>query len=147
MLTLTLRHRFLTQTHFLNIVSEGQIGCLWQGPVILMIGAHHRMRNWALLIFLFTTASRTALGPTQPPIQWVPGALSLGIERAGREADHSPPSSADVKNAWSYTYTSPIRLHGVVLSQKHRNNFTFTFLHFNRIGVDLTVYADGICKV
>jgi hypothetical protein len=29
-------------------------------------------------IFLFTTASRTALGPTQPPIQWLPGALSLG---------------------------------------------------------------------
>jgi hypothetical protein len=24
-----------------------------------------------LEIFLFTTASRTALGPTQPPIQWV----------------------------------------------------------------------------
>jgi hypothetical protein len=29
-------------------------------------------------IFLFTTASRTALGPTQPPIQWVPGTLSRG---------------------------------------------------------------------
>jgi hypothetical protein len=26
-------------------------------------------------IFLFTTASRSALEPTQPPIQWVPGAL------------------------------------------------------------------------
>jgi hypothetical protein len=26
-------------------------------------------------ISLFTTASRTALGPTQPPIQWVPGVL------------------------------------------------------------------------
>jgi hypothetical protein len=38
-----------------------------------------------------------ALGPTQPPIQWVPGALSLGIKRPGREADHSPPSSAKVK--------------------------------------------------
>jgi hypothetical protein len=31
-----------------------------------------------LEIFLFTTASRTALGTTQPPIQWVPGALSMG---------------------------------------------------------------------
>jgi hypothetical protein len=38
-----------------------------------------------------------ALGPTQPPIQWVPRALSLGVKRPGREADHSPPSSGDVK--------------------------------------------------
>jgi hypothetical protein len=30
-------------------------------------------------------------------IQWVPGALSLGVKRPGREADHSPPSSAEVK--------------------------------------------------
>jgi len=29
------------------------------------------------------------------------------------EADHSPPSSAKVKNAWSYT--SPICLYGMVL--------------------------------
>jgi hypothetical protein len=26
-----------------------------------------------------TTASRPALGPTQSPIQWVPGALYLGV--------------------------------------------------------------------
>jgi hypothetical protein len=58
-----------------------------------------------------------ALGPTQPPIQWVPGALSLGVKRPGREADHSPPSSAEVKNAWSYTSTPPICLRGVVLSK------------------------------
>jgi hypothetical protein len=57
-------------------------------------------------ISLFTTASRTALGPTQPPIQWVTGALSLGVKRPGREADQSPPSSAAVKNAWSYTSTN-----------------------------------------
>jgi hypothetical protein len=33
----------------------------------------------------------------QPPIQWVPGDLSLGVKRPGREADHSPPSSAEVE--------------------------------------------------
>jgi hypothetical protein len=48
-------------------------------------------------IFLFTTASRTPLVLTQPPIQWVQGSLSLGVKRTGREADHSPPPSAEVK--------------------------------------------------
>jgi hypothetical protein len=59
---------------------------------------------------------QNGLGPTQPLIQWVPGAISLGVKRPGREADHSPPSSAEIKHAWSYTSTPPIRLHGVVLS-------------------------------
>jgi len=57
-------------------------------------------------IFLFTTASRTALGVTQPPIQWVREALSLGVKRPGSETDHSHPSSVEVKNAWSCTSTS-----------------------------------------
>jgi hypothetical protein len=48
-------------------------------------------------IFLFTTVSRPALGPTQPPIQRVPGALSIGVKRPGHEGDHSPPFSAEVK--------------------------------------------------
>jgi len=41
---------------------------------------------------------------------------SLGVKRPGREADQLPPFSAEVKNAWSYTSTLPIRLHGVLLS-------------------------------
>jgi hypothetical protein len=53
--------------------------------------------RWGLGIFLFTTASRTALEPTQPPTQWVPGSLSVGVKRPGSEADHSPPSSAEVR--------------------------------------------------
>jgi hypothetical protein len=66
--------------------------------------------------FLPTTASRTALGPSRPPIQWETGPLSLGVKRPGREADHSPPSSAEVKNARSYSPTTSILYHGVVLS-------------------------------
>jgi hypothetical protein len=46
---------------------------------------------WGLGIFLFDTMSRPALGLTQPPIQWVPGALSLEVKWLGHEADHSPP--------------------------------------------------------
>jgi hypothetical protein len=57
--------------------------------------------------FLFSKSSRPALGSTQPPIQWVPGALSPEVKRPGREADHSPPSSAKVKKIWIYTSTSP----------------------------------------
>jgi hypothetical protein len=41
-------------------------------------------------IFLFTTVSRTALRPTQPPIQW-------GSFPGGKAADHSHQSTAKVK--------------------------------------------------
>jgi hypothetical protein len=75
-------------------------------------------------IFLFTTVSRTALGPTQPPIQWVAGVLSLGVERPARELTthlHLVPRS---------------RMHGAIppfpqyifmarCLVKHRDNFTF----------------------
>jgi hypothetical protein len=40
---------------------------------------------------------------TEPPIKWVSGAPTQEIKRLGREADHSPPSSAVINNAWSYT--------------------------------------------
>jgi hypothetical protein len=76
-------------------------------------------------IFLFTSASRTALGPIQPPIQCVPGVLSLRVKRPVREADHSPPSSVEVKNEWSYTSTLPIHLHGVVLSSAQGQFYIF----------------------
>jgi hypothetical protein len=51
--------------------------------------------SWeGLGIFLLTTASKPVLGPTQPPIQWVSGSLSLEVKRPVREADYSPPSNA-----------------------------------------------------
>jgi hypothetical protein len=54
-----------------------------------------------------STLSRPALGPTQPPVQWVPGALSPGVKWLGYEADHSLPSSAEVKKMWIHTSTPP----------------------------------------
>jgi hypothetical protein len=38
-----------------------------------------------------------ALGPTQPPIQWVSGALSLEVKWSEREAYHSHPSIVEIK--------------------------------------------------
>jgi hypothetical protein len=84
--------------------------------------------RWGLGIFLFTIASRTALGPTQHPIQWVPDALSLGVKRPGREADHSPPYSAGVKNAWSYTYIPQYVFMAWYLVKQTDFIFTFTFI-------------------
>jgi hypothetical protein len=44
-----------------------------------------------------------ALGPTQPPVQWVPGVLNPGQKRGrGVNADHSPPSIADLRMSMSY---------------------------------------------
>jgi hypothetical protein len=64
------------------------------------------------------------------------GSFPPGVKRPGREADRSPPSSAEVNNAWSYTSTpntsswrcfikQETHLQGVLLS--HMDKFTSTF--------------------
>jgi hypothetical protein len=68
------------------------------------------------LVGFFFISSTPALGSTQPPIHWVPGALTPGVKWLGCEADHSSPSSAEVKNVWSYTSTPGLCFHGVVHS-------------------------------
>jgi hypothetical protein len=45
-------------------------------------------------IFLFTSKSILVLEQNQSPIRWVLGAISLGVKRPGRQANHSPPSRA-----------------------------------------------------
>ena len=51
--------------------------------------------------------SRPSLGPTQPPVKWVP-APSRGKVRPGPAADHPPPSSDAVMEEYSYTCTHPL---------------------------------------
>jgi len=66
---------------------------------------------------------KTGRGATHPLIQCVPGALPPVAKRRWREADHSPPSYAEVENAWSYTST-PIYVLMAWDVVKHRDNFT-----------------------
>jgi hypothetical protein len=66
----------------LNRGQDSSVGiatrCVLDGP-----GFESRLRRD------FPQTSRTALGPTQPPIQWVP-VLSRGRRRPGRSTDHPP---------------------------------------------------------
>jgi hypothetical protein len=81
--------------------------------------------------------------PTQPPLQWVPEALFLGVKRPWREADHSPPSSAEVKNERRNTFTSPMRLHDVVLSY---STGTILPLHFYLLVEDKHTHTHVMMK-
>jgi hypothetical protein len=58
-------------------------------------------------ISLLSTASRPVLGPTQPPIQWVPGAVTPGGKATG--------ACRGQEFVDLYTH-SPIRLRSVVLN-------------------------------
>jgi hypothetical protein len=49
-------------------------------------------------IFPFSISSMWTLGPTQPPIQWVPRDLSPGEKRLGHEADNLPPFSGECED-------------------------------------------------
>jgi hypothetical protein len=62
-------------------------------------------------LFLYRRVQTGSGAHTASNIKHVPGSLSLEVKRLGLEADHSPPPR-------SYTSTPPIRLHGVVLSEK-----------------------------
>jgi hypothetical protein len=77
-------------------------------------------------IFLFYTMSILALRPTQAPIQWIAGVLSLGVKRPRREADHSPPSSAEI-TMYGAILPLPLDVFMAWCIVKHRDKFTFTF--------------------
>jgi hypothetical protein len=89
-----IKNHYTIQTHF-------------TGKSICIEYINQGFESWqGLGIFLFTTVSRLALGTTQPSIQWVPGALFLEVKWLGCEADHSPSSSAEVKE-WVAVYLHP----------------------------------------
>jgi hypothetical protein len=65
-------------------------------------------------IFLLTSASRPALGLTQPSVQWVPGVLSPGVKRGqGVMLTTHPYLVPRLRMSRSYTSSPLRRLHGV----------------------------------
>jgi hypothetical protein len=73
--------------------------------------------------------SGAALGPTQPPVQLVlrEGGLSLEVKWPGREANHSPPFTAEVKEYVELYFHSQYVFMAWCFV-KHRDNFTFNEL-------------------
>ena len=71
-------------------------------------------------VSLYSKPSRPALGPTNPQFNryWV----FSGGDVAGREVNHSPTSSVEVKNEWSCASIPGIRLRGVERENAAFNN-------------------------
>jgi hypothetical protein len=67
--------------------------------------------------------------PNSPPFMEPETSLLCSQEPPRREADHSSPSSAKVKNAWNYNSTPAVRLQSVVLSLKNTGT-TLPLLYF-----------------
>jgi len=59
--------------------------------------AHPGFHSLQERAFVFATASRPALSPTQPLTQQVPGVPSLMVNWPALEADYSPPSGFEIK--------------------------------------------------
>ena len=88
---------------FMNI----SVGIMIQGLFLAgtTVVSLYRMSRWALRFTKFR-------------IQWL-----SQVKQLGYEADPWPPSSAEFKKTWSYTYT-----HTICLRRVYRDNFTFTIL-------------------
>jgi hypothetical protein len=84
-------------------------------------------------ILIFTTTSRSALGP----IQWLPGTLSLGLKLPERETDDLIPSGAEFKNAWSFSLRSSSTLRSR-WSQGDFYNFAAIVSTHDNVNVRLT---------
>jgi hypothetical protein len=86
--------------------------------------------NWSLLQNV-----QTCSGAHPASYSLGTGVLLLGINQPQHEANHSPPSSLEVKNEWSCTSASPICLYGI-----HRDNITFHIWIVNKFN-SLNYYA------
>jgi hypothetical protein len=112
---------FANGTYFVD-TPRSSVGIGGEGLRAGQPGSHSRQEQE---IFLLSTANIPAPGPTQPPVQWIPGSVSVWVKRPGMKlAEHSPLSGAEVKNGGAIpTLPYIFSWFGACLI-KHRNNFT-----------------------
>jgi hypothetical protein len=85
------------------------------GSIVSDYGPDDRVRSpTGAEDFFLAPASRTALGPTQPPIQWLPGVLYPGVKRGrGVMLTTHPHLVPRLSMNSSYTSSPPMCLHGI----------------------------------
>jgi hypothetical protein len=92
--------------------------------------------------FHFFVTSKPALAFTQPPSPWITGALSPVVKRLRHEADHSPPTSAEVTIAW--IHTSLIQL--CIFLSDNLNFDAFLICYFSKITNDCVTQTNVVIK-
>jgi hypothetical protein len=110
------------QSVFLSSMTKGSVfvGSMTKGSVFVCSMTRRLVfESWYSqefsLVHIFQTWS--GVHPTTYPMGT--GAHSPRVKQEGHEADHSPPTTAEVKKTWIYTSTSPAQI------VKDRDNFTF----------------------
>ena len=78
-----------------------RLRAIWSGIRILVVSRD----------FFFSKTSIPTLGPTHP-IEWS-SRFFPEVKRSGREVNHSPLSSAEVKNEWSCTSAPTVYLYDI----------------------------------
>jgi hypothetical protein len=73
------------------------------------------------------------MGTIHPPIQWILGALSLGVKWPGGETDHSPPISAEVNKHGSIRPLPHVFMVSCLISWNTEATLCFT-LCFSQYG-------------
>jgi hypothetical protein len=98
-----------------------------------------RVRDFTVLI-----TSRLALGRTLLSVQWLPKVVSRWVKGHGLEADHSRPSSAQIKNAGAIPPLLHVSLLYDAYLNKYRDNLScrnsFIFIKLQHFG-NLNIYA------
>jgi hypothetical protein len=104
---------------------------------------HFRVLRHVLCLDSWLLKLRTSQVPQQPhwrqledlefksrqtqEIHRVTEAVSVGVKRTRRDADHSPPPSVEVTNEWSYTSTPPTYMQGMCRATAADTSTILTF--------------------